>query len=178
MTKQLYIKTDGPLPWGCDYITVGKVYELLGPISRVICGSDFVDDKGRRQHAYIPNSAHLGHKPWILCDELGNPVPAPWEWEKAAETSAQPPAWQFLQDGEWHTGMNTNDHRRRTEAAGYPTRDLWPINYRAHAEALADALKTVLESFDMASYNYNFPLPQSWGDAHAALAAFDQDRGE
>lgn len=33
--------------------------------------------------------------------------------------------WQFYQDGEWHTGMNTNNHRKNTEAAGFPTRDLY-----------------------------------------------------
>jgi hypothetical protein len=33
--------------------------------------------------------------------------------------------WQFYFDGEWTTGMNTNDHRANTKAAGFLIRDLW-----------------------------------------------------
>ena len=33
--------------------------------------------------------------------------------------------WQFYQDGEWNTGMNTLNHRANTEAAGFIVRDLW-----------------------------------------------------
>ena len=34
--------------------------------------------------------------------------------------------WQFYQDGEWRVGVNCNNHRENTEAAGLPTRDLVP----------------------------------------------------
>lgn len=42
--------------------------------------------------------------------------------EQQAEKSG---VWQFYQDGEWHTGSNTHNHRENTENAGYPTRDLY-----------------------------------------------------
>lgn len=37
----------------------------------------------------------------------------------------EPVAWQFFQDGKWHNGMDTKNHRTNTEAAGFPTRDLY-----------------------------------------------------
>lgn len=33
--------------------------------------------------------------------------------------------WQFYQDGKWHNGMDTGNHRSNTEAAGIPTRDVF-----------------------------------------------------
>jgi hypothetical protein len=34
--------------------------------------------------------------------------------------------WQFLQDGKWHFGCdNLKDHRKNTEAAGFPVRDVF-----------------------------------------------------
>ena len=42
---------------------------------------------------------------------------------KAAQ---EPVAWQFFQGGKWHNGMAFNDHRKHTEAAGVPVRDLYP----------------------------------------------------
>ena len=44
-------------------------------------------------------------------------VPAP---------AQEPCGWQFYQDGRWHNGMETNDHRKHTEAAGFPVRDVYP----------------------------------------------------
>jgi hypothetical protein len=34
--------------------------------------------------------------------------------------------WQFFQDGKWHNGMDNNDHKANTEAAGFPVRDVYP----------------------------------------------------
>ncbi len=34
--------------------------------------------------------------------------------------------WQFYAGGKWHTGMEVNDHRVNTEAAGIPTRNVYP----------------------------------------------------
>jgi hypothetical protein len=31
-----------------------------------------------------------------------------------------PCGWQFYQDGKWHNGMETHNHRANTEAAGVP----------------------------------------------------------
>ena len=36
-------------------------------------------------------------------------------------------AWQFKDDGEWHTGTGQK-HRKNTEKAGYKVRDLYPCN--------------------------------------------------
>lgn len=47
------------------------------------------------------------------------PSPAP-------ASEQQSVAWQFYQDGKWHTGMDApHKHREYTEAAGYPVRDLY-----------------------------------------------------
>jgi len=48
--------------------------------------------------------------------------------EALAEQPAQqePCGWQFFQDGKWHNGMETNNHRANTEAAGVPVRDVYP----------------------------------------------------
>ena len=50
---------------------------------------------------------------------------------KAAEevihktTKQDPVGWQFLENGEWHQGGLFNNHRRNTEEAGYPVRDVY-----------------------------------------------------
>jgi hypothetical protein len=36
----------------------------------------------------------------------------------------EPCGWQFYQDGKWHNGMETNNHRANTEAAGFRVRDV------------------------------------------------------
>lgn len=42
------------------------------------------------------------------------------------QTALEPCGWQFFQDGKWHNGMATNNHRSNTEAAGIPVRDVYP----------------------------------------------------
>ena len=37
----------------------------------------------------------------------------------------EPCGWQFYQDGKWHNGMETNNHRANTEAAGFRVRDVY-----------------------------------------------------
>ena len=50
---------------------------------------------------------------------------------KAAEevihqtTKQDPVGWQFFENGEWHQGGLFNSHRRNTEEAGYPVRDVY-----------------------------------------------------
>lgn len=183
MVDRFYIKTDGPLPWGCDYITAGKVYELLGTIDRRHRGSDFVDDKGDRQYAHIPISAHLGDKPWILCDQHGNPVPAPWEGEQKCDCHLFETQCCDICQGVDGTEV-----------------DAAPINWQAHAEALAEAAKQAyllllkIRSEDRYTLDYQYTLcvlrdqiaeyeGRSAEDAqndyeNQALAAFDQDRGK
>ena len=45
---------------------------------------------------------------------------------EAPEVDQEPVAWQFFQDGKWWNGGDRiKDHRKNTEAAGYPVRDLY-----------------------------------------------------
>ena len=37
----------------------------------------------------------------------------------------EPVAWQFYQDGKWHNGMDTNNHKQNTIDAGFPVRDIF-----------------------------------------------------
>jgi hypothetical protein len=41
------------------------------------------------------------------------------------EIEQKPVAWQFLQNGKWHNGTEFHSHRKNTEAAGIPIRDLY-----------------------------------------------------
>jgi hypothetical protein len=61
------------------------------------------------------------------------PVHTDWHFEAIEAGKAlleqpvqEPCGWQFYQDGKWHNGMDTNDHRANTEAAGFPVRDVYP----------------------------------------------------
>lgn len=46
----------------------------------------------------------------------------------AALQAAEPAAWQFYEDGEWHSGdRKIAGYRRNTEAAGIPVRDLFAL---------------------------------------------------
>ena len=47
-----------------------------------------------------------------------------------AQTEQEPCGWQFYQDGKWHNGMETNNHRANTERAGIPVRDVYPAPQR------------------------------------------------
>jgi hypothetical protein len=48
-----------------------------------------------------------------------------------AEPVQEPCGWQFYQDGKWHNGMETNNHRKNTEDAGFPVRDVYPSPQQA-----------------------------------------------
>jgi hypothetical protein len=50
--------------------------------------------------------------------------------QQAAQLEQEPCGWQFYQDGKWHNGMETNNHRANTEAAGIPVRDVYPAPQR------------------------------------------------
>ena len=45
---------------------------------------------------------------------------------EALAEQQEPCGWQFYQDGKWHNGMETNNHRANTEAAGVAVRDVYP----------------------------------------------------
>jgi hypothetical protein len=55
----------------------------------------------------------------------GEQVVTPLYTAPPQRTEQKPVAWQFFQDGKWHNGMEVNDHRNHTEAAGVPVRDLY-----------------------------------------------------
>jgi hypothetical protein len=42
------------------------------------------------------------------------------------QPKAEPCGWQFFQDGKWHNGMDTVNHRANTEAAGIAVRNVYP----------------------------------------------------
>jgi hypothetical protein len=44
--------------------------------------------------------------------------------------SQEPCGWQFFHNGKWHNGMETNNHRANTEAAGVPVRDVYSAPQR------------------------------------------------
>jgi len=46
--------------------------------------------------------------------------------EALAQTEQEPCGWQFYQDGKWHNGMETSNHRTNTENAGIPVRNVYP----------------------------------------------------
>lgn len=47
-------------------------------------------------------------------------------YRRPAQTKQQPVSWQFYQDGKWWNGGDRiKDHRKNTEAAGIPVRDLY-----------------------------------------------------
>lgn len=49
----------------------------------------------------------------------------------APVVQGEPVAWQFFQDGKWHMGGYTKNHRENTVAAGFPVRDLYTVHQPA-----------------------------------------------
>lgn len=79
MTNKLYIKTDGPIPEDCGYITAGKVYEATSSDGPHYYG--ITDDSGdvRDVSLRLICFCSVCRPGWHFCDRYGNPVPAPWE---------------------------------------------------------------------------------------------------
>ena len=48
------------------------------------------------------------------------------EQEALAQPEQEPCGWQFYTEGKWHNGMEGNAHKANTEAAGVPTRNVYP----------------------------------------------------
>lgn len=81
-----------------------------------------------------PDNVHwCDEKGVYVFDEYDGKYPDPGQnrlwfvWQAATDLTAGEPSgvWQFYQNGEWHVGSNTHNHRENTENAGYPTRDLY-----------------------------------------------------
>lgn len=63
-----------------------------------------------------------------MCDEHDGALWDNAESVIAALQAAEPVAWQFYEDGEWHSGdRKIAGYRRNTEAAGIPVRDLFAL---------------------------------------------------
>lgn len=58
--------------------------------------------------------------------------------QPAKPAEQEPCGWQFFQDGQWYNGSDRHDHRKHTEAAGFPTRDVYPAPQPAKREPLTD----------------------------------------
>lgn len=58
-----YVKTDY-VPDDCDYLTVGKEYEIVKEFGDI--GGDFFDDDGLRRHCNYCCSGHIDDKPWTV----------------------------------------------------------------------------------------------------------------
>jgi len=73
---------------------------------------------------------------WSAADN--NEWPVQYAMQKAQPTPVQGPCgWQFYQDGKWHNGMETHNHRANTEAAGVPVRDVFPAAQPAPVQPVA-----------------------------------------
>jgi hypothetical protein len=57
-----------------------------------------------------------------------------WAWEgwqaALAQPEQEPCGWQFFFDGKWANGLECNNHRVNTEAAGIPVRNMYPAAQR------------------------------------------------
>ena len=68
--------------------------------------------------------------------------------KEALAQTQEPVAWQFFEGGKWHNGMEVNDHRKHTEAAGVPVRDLY-ITPPQRTEQEPDDIASILACRDM-----------------------------
>jgi hypothetical protein len=60
-----------------------------------------------------------------------------------AQPEQEPCGWQFFQGGKWQNGMETNNHRANTEAAGIPVRDVYPSPQRTEQEPVQKPVAVV-----------------------------------
>jgi len=82
----------------------------------------------------------------------------------------EPCGWQFYQDGKWHNGMETNNHRANTEAAGVPVRDVYP----APQQAPDYAWPTVEDYEKEVGFEVNDAFRSAWAMARTTNDLFKQ----
>ncbi|OVE45542.1 hypothetical protein, partial [Chromobacterium violaceum] len=89
----------------------GDTYHLLAEFKE---GKWHAEDSGKELLQY-EGDAIL--RAWPLFEDQPTP---------ATEQSGEAVTWQFYDQGRWHNGNDqVKDHRKNTEAAGIPTRDLY-----------------------------------------------------
>lgn len=140
--SNLYVTTQGPVPWTAR-VSAGKVYEATQ--RAVGLRYQIVDDAGLSMAICIPRCSLDGCHNWTFCDQHGNPVPAPWESECS------------------ECGGNGAGGEHEEDCRMIPN-----IDYRAHAESLAEAGKLMRDrlglKFGTAAAEFNAaltPSPQS-----------------
>jgi hypothetical protein len=105
-----------PPPQRTEQVPVAHLWECLG-----------------RWSAYLANNgtqAECAPPSWLV-EAVKNATTPP------QRTEQEPVAWQFFQGGKWHNGMEVNDHRNHTEAAGVPVRDLYATPPQPKQEPVA-----------------------------------------
>lgn len=77
------------------------------------------------------------------------------------QSNNQSIGWQYqLEDGSWHFGQSTHNHRQNTERAGYPVRDVYAIPEGMKLVPLEPTDAMIDAANDMLSSN----LPVSYRD--------------
>jgi len=141
----LYVKTDGPVPKCAEFI-LGKLY-LVEYITLMTFTVFDEDGLGFTICKQKPCEASTCNIPWTFCDSAGNPVAAPWESVTGIDLASGP------------------------DEVVYASR----IDYRAHAESLAEALDGAEK---WAAYHGMDPSRSQFGDwltsARAALSTYNK----
>lgn len=121
---------------------------------------------------------------WSNYPTVAHPFNDDWEvWQEALEYAraqswqgAEPVGWQFYQDGKWWNGDDRiKDHRKNTEEAGYPVRDVYtapqPAQQGSVPERIKNRLICALRQFRHNSDN----SPDVFNPKEGFVAAYDKD---
>lgn len=97
------------------------------------------------------------------------------EAEKPA--AQEPVAWQFFEDSAWHIGMDVHDHRKNTEAAGIPTRDLYaaPVASKSAAKESFVTLHSLLRALQNAHVRVSGSATDGWKVVLPTAPVADQE---
>ncbi|OVE45543.1 hypothetical protein, partial [Chromobacterium violaceum] len=97
------------------------------------------------------------------------------EQSPATEQSGEAVAWQFYDQGRWHNGNDqVKDHRKNTEAAGIPTRDLYSRPQPAQEPVNQQLLAALKECDEAMAYMSEYDIPATLpGRVKEAIAAAD-----
>jgi len=85
--------------------------------------------------------------------------------ERLAQPEQEPCGWQFYQDGKWHNGMETSNHRANTEAAGIPVRNVYPSPPAAKREWVKLTTDEIGHEAKKSNHEVFFALGALWADA-------------